>query len=63
MALLGFGELIRDARQQRGWNQAELAEHVGAVATTVSRWETEQRRPSIEEGNALVLALALKRGR
>ncbi|NCP19628.1 MAG: helix-turn-helix domain-containing protein [Erythrobacter sp.] len=36
---LTLGEEIRAQRLSRGWDQTELAERVGAVKETVSRWE------------------------
>lgn len=56
---LGFGEMIRQARTERGWTQTELGERVEEAMTTISNWETERIRPSIEQGNALVIALGL----
>lgn len=32
-------ELLRKAREDRGWTQAELAEKVGSTSVNVSRWE------------------------
>ena len=41
-----LGELIRQARVQRGWEQSELAQRLGSVGQqTVSRWERGQSRP------------------
>jgi transcriptional regulator with XRE-family HTH domain len=41
-----FGEIVRDARAQRGWDQAELAKRVGTVGQqAVSRWERGTSRP------------------
>src|SRR5258708_14133387 len=42
-----LGELIRQARVQRGWEQSELAQRLGSVGQqTVSRWERGLSRPS-----------------
>ena len=56
---LGYGRLIREACEQKGWTQVDLGERVGEAASTISNWENERVRPSIEQGNELVLALAL----
>lgn len=41
-----LGELIRQARVQRGWEQSELARRLGSVGQqTVSRWERGLARP------------------
>jgi len=41
-----LGELIRQARVQRGWEQSELALRLGSVGQqTVSRWERGLGRP------------------
>ena len=41
-----FGEIVRQARMQRGWDQAELARRLGSVRQqTVSRWENGASRP------------------
>lgn len=62
-----YGALIKEARDEEGYSQEELAaalrkllpERPGIDNTAVSRWEAQARRPSIEEGNALVTALSL----
>ena len=41
-----FGEIVREARTQRGWDQAELARRLGFVRQqAVSRWENGTSRP------------------
>src|SRR5690349_3059164 len=41
-----FGEIIRQARIQHGWDQAELAQRLGSVRQqAVSRWENGTSRP------------------
>jgi transcriptional regulator with XRE-family HTH domain len=41
-----FGEIVRQARMQRGWDQAELARRLGLVRQqAVSRWENGASRP------------------
>lgn len=59
-----WGPLIRAARDELGWSQADVAERLESLIgpidpSKVSRWETGEMRPTIEEGNALVLALRL----
>jgi transcriptional regulator with XRE-family HTH domain len=39
-------EHLRIAREMEGWSQRELAERVGTVQVSVSRWETGQTDPS-----------------
>lgn len=40
-----IGDLIKKARQTRGWDQAELAARIGATQQSVSRWELGASRP------------------
>lgn len=35
----GFGDVIRDARKERGWSQAELGEKSGVSRPTIARVE------------------------
>jgi Zn-dependent peptidase ImmA (M78 family)/transcriptional regulator with XRE-family HTH domain len=42
-------ERIRDARRQRGWSQAELAERLGLTQTAISYWEAGKRAPGLDE--------------
>ena len=37
---------IRQARQANGWSQQELAEKVGAPASSVYKWEKGMSKPS-----------------
>ncbi len=39
------GELIRSARNRAGLSQAELAERLGAPASSIARWETDRVEP------------------
>ena len=59
MAKTGFGKLLRDARETLGWTQIELAERMQTSATTISNLEREESVPSVEQVNALVLALRI----
>lgn len=42
----GFGVVVREQREWRGWSQAELARRIGRDHSTVSRLEAAQRVPS-----------------
>ena len=42
----GRNEILKREREQRGWSQARLAEHIGTDAATVSRWERGYATPS-----------------
>jgi len=37
---------LKDARAQRGWSQADLAERVGTSNVSISRWESGSHFPS-----------------
>lgn len=38
---------IRKYRELMNWTQAELAEKCGVAKTTISMWETGERKPDI----------------
>ena len=38
---------IRNFREQMRWTQADLAERCGVAKSTVSKWETGERKPGI----------------
>jgi transcriptional regulator with XRE-family HTH domain len=59
MVFPSWSTLIRKGREARGWSQLELADRLKTSAPTVSNWETGRTRPTIEQGNELVLALGL----
>ncbi|WP_432095826.1 helix-turn-helix domain-containing protein [Streptomyces sp. bgisy100] len=46
--LVRIGKLIRDARQHRGWTQAELAEALGTSQSAVNRIERGNQNISLE---------------
>lgn len=48
-----IGTRIRTMRLSRGWSQAELAKKVGASRSSVTMWETDERRPSLDMFDAL----------
>ena len=37
---------VRNLREKMGWSQSRLAREIGCDKTTVSRWESGQRRPT-----------------
>ncbi|MFZ5856076.1 MAG: helix-turn-helix transcriptional regulator [Chloroflexota bacterium] len=39
--------LLKDLRGERGWSQADLAEHLGVSRQTVNAIETEKYDPSL----------------
>lgn len=56
----GYGSLIREARDRKGWSQAELGERIGISASTVSNMENDKHAPTVPTNvNALVVALGL----
>jgi Zn-dependent peptidase ImmA (M78 family)/DNA-binding XRE family transcriptional regulator len=59
-ASAAVGRRIRDAREQRGWTQAELAAHLSRTPTSVSYWESGQRSPGLEEIVELADVLAIR---
>jgi transcriptional regulator with XRE-family HTH domain len=56
----GYGELIRDARKLKRLSQPRLAKKVFVTTRTVSRWETEQSRPSGETLELLAQVLDIE---
>jgi HTH-type transcriptional regulator / antitoxin HipB len=57
---MSFGTLIKRARRERGWTQAELAERVGIDRSAVSMWERGKQVPANPaQFNAIVGALGL----
>lgn len=57
MAARGFGPYLRKARESLGWTQADLAERLSTSTTTISNIEREETVPSVEQFNALIVAL------
>jgi len=43
------GTIIKEIRTSRSESQADLAKVVGTTPNTVSRWETGQYKPSVED--------------
>lgn len=54
---LSCGALIREARQRRGFDQAELARRVGTAQPAISRIERDVISPTIETLNRLLEAM------
>lgn len=54
-----YGEIIREARERRGWTQQELADALSSSTTSISNWERQNTRPSIEDTNALCRLLGI----
>lgn len=48
-----MGEKILKLRKARGWNQEELAEHIGVTRQAVSRWESDSAKPDADKIIAL----------
>lgn len=48
-----MGEKILKLRKARGWNQEELAEHIGVTRQAVSRWESCAAKPDADKIIAL----------
>ena len=49
-----FSENLKRFRQQKGLNQADVAEQISTSLTQIRRWESGQTSPSID--NAALLA-------
>jgi len=52
-----FAARLREFRLRRGWTQSQLAQKVGARQEKISRLETRERSPSIEDLVRLTHAL------
>jgi Zn-dependent peptidase ImmA (M78 family)/DNA-binding XRE family transcriptional regulator len=48
---------LREAREERGWTQKDLAHRLGRTQTAISYWESGKRKPDIDD--LLDLATAL----
>ena len=53
MDLITNGNLLRKLRKDKGFTQKELAEKLGVVAKTVSKWETGHGFPDVSTLSAL----------
>jgi transcriptional regulator with XRE-family HTH domain len=54
-----FGQLVRSAREGRGWSQAELGVKVGRSGVQISRVENGERDASLELFHKLLRVLGL----
>lgn len=59
-ASAAVGRRIRDARERRGWTQADLAAMLNRTATSISYWESGQRSPGLEDIVELADVLGIK---
>jgi transcriptional regulator with XRE-family HTH domain len=48
-----LGDIIREARKQRGWTQASLAEQLDVSSGAVSQWESNTIRPALPTVTAI----------
>lgn len=53
-------ERIKQARQERGWSQAELARHMSVTQPSVAEWESGRKAPNMK--NLMRLAKLLDVG-
>jgi transcriptional regulator with XRE-family HTH domain len=53
------GDLLREARKDKGWTQEEFADRIGTSTTTVSNWERGVTAPGLEDINVVASALSL----
>ena len=44
---------IRELREQRGWSQQDLAQHIGVSLTTVYNWERGRHEPRLSQFSEL----------
>lgn len=56
-ALERLGRLIREAREDRGWTQADLAEKSGVSRPTIQRYENAKTAPEFDKVRLIVIAL------
>lgn len=52
-----IGSRLAQARESRGWNQADLAKDMGVPAARISEWENGKYSPSVERLGQLAAAL------
>lgn len=60
MVVEGFGRLIKQVRERRGWTQEELASKIGEKASLVGKLETEKVYPSFQLVRKLEHVLGVK---
>ena len=59
MDLIKNGKLLRELRKEKGLTQKELAEKLGVVAKTVSKWETGNGFPDVSTLSVLANILGV----
>lgn len=52
-----YGELIRNARQQKGWTLSDLAYKLGITPAGIAQWEQNRRNPKLETRKKIASAL------
>ena len=52
-----IGERIKEARQERGLSQEELAQIINSTKSAISRYESGKRQPRIEQLKSIASAL------
>ena len=57
-----LGSLLRAARLQRGWTQADVAQRIGVTVQAISKLEANASRASFERIHRLCLVLGLELG-
>ena len=57
MRMDAIGERIKEARQERGLSQEELAQIINSTKSAISRYESGKRQPRIEQLKSIASAL------
>ena len=57
MPIDAIGERIKEARQERGLSQEELAQIINSTKSAISRYESGKRQPRIEQLKSIASAL------
>lgn len=52
-----FAARLREARESRGWNQAELAQRADMQPSAIAHFEASRRKPSFDNVRRLAKAL------
>ncbi|WP_369049331.1 helix-turn-helix domain-containing protein [Tenacibaculum sp. UWU-22] len=52
-----FGKKVANTRKKKGFSQAELAKQVDTISVTISRYEQDEIKPSIDIASKLADAL------
>lgn len=52
-----YGELIRNARQRKGWTLSDLAYKLGITPAGIAQWEQNRRNPKLETREKIASAL------